>query len=101
MTQREVVLTIIGMALVTYLTRSSGFFFLSRLKGIPPRVEAWMRHLPGAILLALVTPLLLAQGVIGIGAGVVVVMVAVRTKQLLPAMVAGVVCAGIGQFFLR
>ena len=60
-----------------------------------------MRHLPGAILLALVTPLLLAQGVIGIGAGVVVVMVAVRMKHLLPAMVAGVVCAGIGQFFLR
>ena len=89
MTQHEVVLTIIGMALVTYLTRSSGFFFLSRLKSIPQRVEAWMRHLPGAILLALVTPLLLAQRVIGIGAGVVVVMVA------------GVVCARIGQFFLR
>lgn len=91
MDQREVLLTIAGMALVTYLTRVSGFILLSRITRIPPRIEAWMKYLPGSILLALTAPTVVTLGTSGIIAGCITALVALRTKQLLWAMLAGIV----------
>ena len=49
----EVLILILGMAVVTYLPRFS--HVLTRLE-IPPLVIAWLRYVPVAVLAALVVP---------------------------------------------
>lgn len=83
-------LTILGMGAVTYATRIGGFWLLGRVTPTK-RVEAWMRAIPGAVLVSLIAPALLAAGVIGFIAGAVTVLIAARTHRMLPALVAGVV----------
>jgi uncharacterized membrane protein len=86
----EVALTIAGMAVVTYLTRAGGFWLMSYLPS-SPRLEAWLRALPGALLVALVTPTLTREGPTGIVAAGAAILVAIRTKNTLAAMLAGLV----------
>ncbi len=57
-------LTILGMGAVTYATRIGGFWLLGRVTPTK-RVEAWMRAIPGAVLVSLIAPALLASGVVG------------------------------------
>ena len=62
----EVLFIIIGMALVTYATRVS-CVALFRHTGIPLWLERWLKHIPTAILTALIIPsLILPQGHIDI-----------------------------------
>jgi uncharacterized membrane protein len=49
------VLTVLLMALVTYLTRLGGFFAL-RNRTLGPRAEAVMRAAPGCVLISLIAP---------------------------------------------
>jgi uncharacterized membrane protein len=42
--------------LVTYLTRIGGYVLMTRLKSIPPRVEAGLNAVPVAVLTTLVAP---------------------------------------------
>lgn len=86
----DVVLTIAGMALVTYLTRAGSFWLMAYLPP-SPRLNAWLRALPGALLVALVTPTLTREGPTGVAAAGAAVLVAMRTKNTLAAMVAGLV----------
>jgi uncharacterized membrane protein len=99
-----VLATIVSMAVVTYATRVAGFALLSRT-GHAGRLAAWLAYVPGAVLIAIVAPAALPTGVragvlgesgalVGglpeaVGA-VVTAAVAVRFKNLLLAMVAGV-----------
>ena len=82
-------LTILGMALVTYATRAGGLWLMSRVDP-SPRVEAWLRHIPGAVLMAIITPALLTNGPADAMAALATALVAARTRNLLLAMVAGV-----------
>ena len=81
---------ILGMALVTYLTRAGGFWLAGRM---PPsgRVAAGLRHAPGAVLAAIIAPAALAAGAPGIAALLLTVVVVRRTGSLLAAAVTGVV----------
>jgi uncharacterized membrane protein len=88
----EIFATITGMALVTYATRAGGLWLMGRVRPTP-RVEAWLRHLPGAILAALIAPAALASGPAEALATAVTVLVAARTGSVLGAMVAGVATA--------
>ncbi len=82
-------LTIVLMALATYATRAGGLWLASRLK-MSERVEAWLNHIPGAILVSIVAPTVLAGGIADALAAVTVLIVAVRTGSLPVAMVTGV-----------
>jgi uncharacterized membrane protein len=55
-----------------------------------PRVEAWLRQIPGAVLVAIVAPTVLASSIAETLASVIAVLVAWRTKNVLVAMIAGV-----------
>lgn len=77
----EVVATIAGMALLTYATRAGGLWIIGRVRPTP-RLERWLGHLPGAILAALVAPAALAAALTA--------LVAVRSGNLLAAMLVGV-----------
>jgi uncharacterized membrane protein len=81
--------TIVCMGLATYVTRIGGFWLVKRLPP-SPRVAAWMRNIPGAVLISLIAPTAFSSGVAETLAMLVTVLVALRTKQVLVAMLAGV-----------
>ncbi len=85
----RVLLTILGMALVTYATRAGGLWLMGRVT-LSTRVEAWLRYVPGTVLVALVAPGVLDSGLPGIVAALVTAAVAVRSGNALLAMIAGV-----------
>jgi uncharacterized membrane protein len=53
--------TILGMALATYATRAGGLWLMGRVRP-SPRVERWLRHIPGAVLVSIVAPIVAAGG---------------------------------------
>lgn len=83
------VLAVLLMALATYATRAGGLWLASRLT-LSERVEAWLNHIPGAILVSIVAPTVLAGGIADALAAVAVLIVALRTGSLPVAMVTGV-----------
>lgn len=87
-------LTILGMALVTYATRVGGLWLMGFVTP-SPRIETWLRQIPGAVLVSLVAPTVLASSFAETIAAVVTVVVAIRTRNVLVAMVVGVGVVGI------
>ena len=88
-TETLTLLTILGMALVTYATRAGGFWLMG-LVSPSPRVEAWLKQIPGAVLVALIAPTVLASSIAETLAAIATLLVAVRTKNVLIAMLVGV-----------
>lgn len=92
----EIVLIIIGMALVTFLTRFGSLILLKKT-GIPKSVEIWLKHVPTAILTALIVPsLLLPQGNLDFSmqnsylwAGLVAAYVAFKKRNVIITLGAG------------
>ena len=82
-------ITILGMALVTYITRASGFWLMG-LVTPSPRIEAWLRQIPGAVLVAIIAPTVLASSLAETLAALATALVALRTKNVLVAMLIGV-----------
>ncbi len=87
------------MAVVTYATRAGGLWFASRLN-LSERAEAWLEQLPGAILVSLVAPAVLTNGLAGALAAVAVLIVASKTGSLPAAMVTGVIAIVVLRNFL-
>lgn len=83
--------TIVGMAVVTYATRAGGLWLMDRVTP-SRRVSAWLRHIPGAVLVALIAPTVVSGGPAEALATGATVLAAWRTGNLLLAMVVGVVC---------
>ncbi len=83
------VLTIVLMAIVTYALRAGGFWLVGRLT-LPPRFEAALTYLPGAVLTALVVPPVIAEPVTGLPALAVTAIVVRRGGNLFLALVGGV-----------
>jgi uncharacterized membrane protein len=84
-----VLLTIFGMALVTYATRVGGLWLMNRVT-LSKRVEAWLSYIPGTVLIAIIAPEIIKSGPIGAIAALATTLVAVRSGNLLLAMVVGV-----------
>ena len=87
-------LVILGMAAVTYLTQALGLAILSRVRPTPG-LEAFLRHMPGAILVSIVAPGLAAGGPTAWGAGLAAALTAARTGNLVLTMLVGVVVAAL------
>ena len=92
----EVLFLILGMALVTYITRYAPLGLL-RTTGIPGWLERWLKHIPTAILTALIIPaLLLPQGQLDISlhnpyliAGVVSAITALYSRNIIATLIMG------------
>ncbi len=93
-------ITILGMALVTYATRAGGFWLMG-LVTPSPRVEAWLRQIPGAVLVAIVAPTVLASSLAETLAALATVLVAIRTKNVLIAMLVGVAAVWLLRLILK
>jgi uncharacterized membrane protein len=85
----DALLAILGMALVSYMTRAGGLW-LMRFVTPSPRVEAWLRHLPGAVLVAIIAPEIIAGGLAAALGALATALVAARTKNLLLSIIVGV-----------
>ena len=85
----EVLLTIVGMALVTYATRVSGVWVMHRFSP-SARMTAFLRHVPGTILVSIVAPSALDAGAPGVLAVMAAATVAFRTRSVPLAMVGGI-----------
>jgi uncharacterized membrane protein len=85
----EALVTILGMAGVTYAIRAGGLLLADRL----PRtgfVAAWMRHLPGAVLAALVAPAVAGGGIAEAIGAAATLGIYLASRNLLAAMIGGV-----------
>lgn len=82
-------LTILGMAIVTYATRAGGIWLLRRTTP-SPAIRAWLEHIPGAILISIIAPLALFGGITTIVGAGVTVFVMLRSHQFVLAAGAGV-----------
>lgn len=81
--------TILGMALVTYVTRAGGLWLMSRISP-SRRLEAGLRQIPGAVLTALIAPVALSHGAAEIFATLATILITARTKNVLLGMLTGV-----------
>ena len=95
-------LTIVGMAVATYLTRAPMFLALAR-RPLSPRVRLWLRLVPIAVLPALAVPMVLVRdGRLAasvahppLWGAVVVFVLAARGVNLLVSVVAAVAVVAI------
>lgn len=97
--QNDALIAILGMALATYATRAGGLWLMGFVKP-SPRMEAWLHALPGAVLVALVAPAVVSGGLAAAVAALATLLVALRTKNLLLAMVIGVVLVWVLRHFV-
>lgn len=88
-TSPEAVLAILGMALVTIAIKAGGLLLADRL----PRdgfAAAWLRHIPGAVLAALVAPALVTGSPAEMLAAIATAGIFILTRNLFAAMATGV-----------
>lgn len=85
----EALLVILGMAAVTIAIRMGGLLVANRLP-TTGFVAAWLRHVPGAVLAALVTPAIISGGVAEWLATAVTAALFILTRSLFAAMAGGV-----------
>ena len=93
-------ITILGMALVTYATRAGGFWLMGIVTP-SPRIEAWLRQIPGAVLVAIIAPTVLASSLAETLAALATVLVAIRTKNVLIALLVGVAAVWLLRLVLK
>ena len=83
---------ILGMAGATYLTRIFGFWLVSRI-AIRGRTQAALEVIPGAVLTAVIAPMVIAGPAEAIAA--IVTLVAARYVPVMVAVICGVVVVAV------
>ena len=95
----EAMITILGMAAVTFAIRAGGLLLADRL----PRtgfVANWMKHIPAAVLASLVAPAIAGGGPAEAIAAAATLVAYVVSRSLFAAMVAGVVAVFLARLAL-
>jgi branched-subunit amino acid transport protein len=126
-----VLLTIIGMGVVTYLPRLLPLLLLTRQQrapqradgsdgALPPLLEAWLRHVPAAVLAAMLFPSLfiiegranlspddllstddlLSADSLYLWAAIPTLWIAWKTRSLFGAVLAGMAVVALGRLIL-
>lgn len=85
----ETLLVILGMGLITYSTRAGGVWLMSRVKP-SPLIEAWMRHIPGAVLVAIIAPAALTNGTADALGALAAALVAARSRSMMLTIAVGI-----------
>jgi branched-subunit amino acid transport protein len=120
MDQRTITLTIVGMAVVTYLPRLLPVLLLTQggaeragaersEKTLSPPVEAWLRYVPVAVLAAMLLPSLvvvadgranLAWDNFYLWAALPTLGVAWKTRSLFAAVLTGMAVVALGRLWM-
>jgi len=107
MVKETLFLTILAMAVVTYLPRLLPVWLLSR-RSLPPLFIAWLRFVPPAVLAAMLLPgllapsgqLFLSRNNLILWASVPTLAVAMRTRSMLAAVLCGLAFVAAGRAWL-
>lgn len=95
----EALLAILGMAAVTFAIRAGGLLLANRLP-TTGFVASWMKHVPGAVLAALVAPAILAGGTAEAIAAALTALVYLVSRNLFAAMLSGVLAVYLARLAL-
>lgn len=95
----DALLTILGMAAVTYAIRAGGMLLANRLPS-DGFVARWMKHVPGAVLAALVAPAIIRGGMAEVIAAAATALIYVATRNLFAAMAGGVLAVYLARLVL-
>lgn len=96
-TDITIFLAIAGAALVTYALRLGGLLLAGRLPG-NGGFRRFMDALPGTILISLVAPNIVSAGILGGVAALATALCAWKTRNVLVAMVVGMVIVAVGRW---
>ena len=107
MDQKVILITILGMASVTYIPRLLPVYFLSS-RSLPPLAVAWLRQVPVAVLAAMLFPMLLVpEGRIDLGldnlylwAAVPAFLVAWKRRSFFATVLVGIVVVAVARLVL-
>lgn len=107
MDQKTILLTILGMALVTYIPRLLPVWHLSSRR-LPPLVVVWLRYVPAAVLAAMLFPAIVVrnqQVELGLDnlflwAAFPTLLVAWKTRSLFGSVVVGMVVVAVARAVL-
>lgn len=107
METQVIITTIFGMAVVTYLPRLLPLLILSE-KDLPPAVVNWLRHIPPAVLAAMLVPALLVQeGNLVLSAdnlffwaAIPTLIAAIKSKSLFLPVLVGMVIIILARWFI-
>lgn len=84
-------LTILVMALVTYVTRVSGLWLMRHVgPPSPTRMQAGLGYLPSTVIVAIVASTVFSTGLAEAGASLATVLVRARTRNVLLTMIVGI-----------
>jgi len=95
----EALITILGMAAITYAIRAGGLLLANRLPETG-FVANWMKHVPGAVLASLIAPAIIAGGVAEGIAAAAVALIYIFSRNLFAAMVGGVLAVYLARLAL-
>ena len=89
-------LTILGMAVVTYVTKAGGFLLM---RWMPPTraVRAWLEYIPGSVLVALVAPSILGGTAAEVAGAITAALAMLVTRQPIIGMIAGIAAVAIAR----
>ncbi len=88
------VAVIVAMTVVVYFTRAGGFWLIGRFT-IGPRLRRMLDALPGAIIAATITPLMVHGGISALAAVAAALLAVVTIRNDFAAVVAGVGVAAL------
>ncbi len=108
MDQTQIFLTILGMALVTYLPRLAPVWLLAS-RSLPEIVITWLRYVPAAVLSAMLLPSLLLQenhlaitpGNLYLLAAIPTFLVAWKTRSMFGAVIVGMVLVALARLLIH
>ena len=90
------VAVIAAMTIVVYFTRAAGFWLIGRFT-IGPRLRRMLDALPGAVIAATITPLMVHGGVSALAAVAAALVAVVTIRNDFAAVVAGVAVAALAR----
>ena len=95
----EALIAILGMAAATFAIRAGGLLLANRLP-TTGFVASWMKHVPGAVLAALVAPAILAGGGAEAIAAAATALIYLVSRNLFAAMLGGVLAVYLARLAL-
>ena len=105
MDQKIILITILGMGVVTYLPRLLPVLLLSS-KTLPPLVETWLRYVPVAVLSAMLLPSLIvnddaldfSSSNLFLWAAIPTFLVAWKTRNLFGSVIVGMAVVALARY---
>jgi uncharacterized membrane protein len=96
----DILITIFGMAVVTYLTRISGYYISDKIQNMPWYIDRALKYIPGTIIVSIIAPQIISGGIVTLIASVICIGAALIFNNLIAVIVTGVIAVSIMRNFI-